>query len=286
MFKRPRTDSDAAAPASKRGANWLNALAAQTGAGVVNEPYSQTGGADVHGDVNAPISQTGGADERSESSAARWSSLFAAAGDYYAARSRAERERERVGADSFLLLLERCQRQLEALDANRGPGERRGLTGEQALQMFTELLEAGLFYERSPMQAEFHERLTAALVELIVGGRREWERIAARVCRQRRWHLLSKFVLGQMPRRFGKTVSLVQAMLALALVTSGLKQCVFAIGQRITSYFLDYGFDVLLKTGRVTHVVKKNHEELWVRPLGAPGQPLSKLYFYPANASK
>lgn len=216
--------------------------------------------------------------------------LFEGAVEYYRHREDAEAARAAQATDPLIIVIERYTAQLAALEGSSAAAGSDGnggqLRGREAMRVFNELLEAGLYYERSLMQSEFHERCASALAKLICGGSHEWERIAERTCRQRSWFLLSEFVLGQMPRRFGKTLSLSMIMIALALVRPGLKQAVFATSARIAEYFGEYGFNILVKTGRVQHIVNKNHERLVIRPLGsktfAPAET-STLYFYPAN---
>ena len=81
------------------------------------------------------------------------------------------------------------------------------ITGETNLRRFEDILENGFKWKRHRFQREFHEEITKALAESIV-GEKDWEQVGARLIKQRGWTKIAKMVLGKAPRRFGKSVSI------------------------------------------------------------------------------
>lgn len=151
------------------------------------------------------------------------------------------------------------------------------LPGEAKLRQFEHILNA-FSYQRHVFQLEFHAIITQALAEYIV-GEDQWAIHGARIMEKRGWKKIGKCAMGMAPRRFGKSVSIAEIAIALAIVKEGSIQSIFSTGRRASANLLDlckkFGIEMDVD------IDKDNQEQFFIK---FPNGKISKIYSYPANA--
>ena len=165
------------------------------------------------------------------------------------------------------------------------------LPGEARLRKFEEILENGYVYTRHIFQKEFHDEIVKAMGESIVGD--DWARVGPYLSQQRGWTKTGKAVMGMAPRRFGKSISVAQVVIARAEVmivhdpvVQEDVQAIFSTGRRASTNLLQYCYHMALERGLGPRIRKFNDETLWIAggEPGDPTPPMAKIYSYPSNA--
>jgi hypothetical protein len=156
------------------------------------------------------------------------------------------------------------------------PNYGESLSGEIRLRQFENILNS-FAYERHVFQREFHDIITKALAELIVGE--DWNIIGPRLMQKRSWKKRSKCAMAMAPRRFGKSVSIAMIVVAFAIVKKGSTQSIFSTGRRASSNLLEICKKFAIEVGAV--IERDNMEELWIVH---DDKSISKIFSYPANA--
>jgi hypothetical protein len=156
------------------------------------------------------------------------------------------------------------------------PNYGESLSGEIRLRQFENILNS-FAYERHVFQREFHDIITKALAELIVGE--DWNIIGPRLMQKRSWKKRSKCAMAMAPRRFGKSVSIAMIVVAFAIVKKGSTQSIFSTGRRASSNLLEICKKFAIEVGAI--IERDNMEELWIVH---DDKSISKIFSYPANA--
>lgn len=156
------------------------------------------------------------------------------------------------------------------------PNYKSQLPGEANLRRFEEILNM-FKYKRHVFQREFHDIITKALAESIVGE--DWSMIGPKLMRKRDWRKRSKCAMALAPRRFGKSVSIAMVCVAYAMVKPGSVQSIFSTGRRASAHLLDLCKKFAIELD--LNIDRSNQEELWIKH---PDGTMSKIFSYPANA--
>ena len=156
------------------------------------------------------------------------------------------------------------------------PNYNQDIPGEAKLRQFENILNA-FNYERHVFQREFHDIITKALAESIVGE--DWNIIGPKLMAKRDWKKRSKCAMALAPRRFGKSVSIAMTVVAYAVVRPDSVQSIFSTGRRASANLLDLCKKFAIELN--LNIEKDNMEELFIKH---PDGKMSKIFSYPANA--
>lgn len=166
--------------------------------------------------------------------------------------------------------------------------ERADSVGSMRFRFWEDTLENGFgrAWTRELVQIEFHDRCAEILAPVLF-GEEDWARDGPGMKRVRGWNSASKILVCKMPRRFGKSVAVAQAVAGLALAFvrfPASKDFVigsFSTGKRASSGLSDYVRQLIKAAGAYEDfVVKDNQEQIF---LSDGSGTLVKMNFYPSN---
>jgi hypothetical protein len=117
----------------------------------------------------------------------------------------------------------------------------------------------------------------------IVGA--QWTAIGPRLCREYEWPMqrMPKMLLGQAPRRFGKSVGLGTIMLNYALSVSGCILSAFSTSKRASQKLKAKVLQICIESGYEDWIYRSGEEQLYLRDPNDPNDTTRQMNFYPSN---
>lgn len=160
--------------------------------------------------------------------------------------------------------------------------------GENRLRNFLQRFSDGFKFQNRPLrfekfQLKFIDMVAPVLAPNIVGP--QWTAIGPRLSREFGWPLkrMPRVMLGQAPRRFGKTVSLGAIMLNYALEVPGSIQSAFSTSKRASQKLKAKVAQMCTESGLDAWVYRSGEEQLYLRDPDNPLDITRQMNFYPAN---
>lgn len=160
--------------------------------------------------------------------------------------------------------------------------------GENRLRNFLQRFTDGFRFQNKPLrfekfQLKFIDMVAPVLAPNIVGP--QWTAIGPRLSREFGWPLkrMPRVMLGQAPRRFGKTVSLGAIMLNYALEVAGCIQSAFSTSKRASQKLKAKVAQMCTESGLDAWVYRSCEEQLYLKDPENPLDIIRQMNFYPAN---
>ena len=125
--------------------------------------------------------------------------------------------------------------------------------------------------------------IVPVLAPNIVGP--QWTSIGSRLSREFGWKLkrMPKMLLGQAPRRFGKTISLGGIMLNYALEVPGCIQSAFSTSKRASQKLKSKVQQIFIESGLESWIFRSGEEQLYLRDPENTSDIIRQMNFYPSN---
>lgn len=160
--------------------------------------------------------------------------------------------------------------------------------GEARLRAFLKRFADGFRFQNERLrfdkfQTRFSERASQMLAANIVGA--QWTAIGPRLCREYEWPMqrMPKMLLGQAPRRFGKSVGLGTIMLNYALSVSGCILSAFSTSKRASQKLKAKVLQICIESGYEDWIYRSGEEQLYLRDPNDPNDTTRQMNFYPSN---
>lgn len=160
--------------------------------------------------------------------------------------------------------------------------------GEIKLRNFMERFISGFRFGTKPLrfgefQMEFMDLCAQVVAPNIVGPK--WDIIGPKICKQLKWKLQrgAKLVLGQAPRRFGKTVSIAALMVNYALEVVGAVESAFTTSKRTSQNLKKKVLQMIVESGYGPYIVRYGEEVVMLRNPEKESDRPSIMSFYPSN---
>lgn len=160
--------------------------------------------------------------------------------------------------------------------------------GENRCRNFLQRFTDGFRFQNKPLrfekfQLKFIDMVAPVLAPNIVGP--QWTAIGPRLSREYGWPLkrMPRVILGQAPRRFGKTVSLGAIMLNYALEVGGCIQSAFSTSKRASQKLKAKVYQMCIESGLEDWVWRSGDEQLYLKDPNNENDIIRQMNFYPAN---
>lgn len=160
--------------------------------------------------------------------------------------------------------------------------------GESRLRAYLQRFADGFRFQNERLrfdkfQTQFAERSSQMLASNIVGP--QWTAIGPRLCREYEWPMrrMPKMLLGQAPRRFGKSVGLGTIMLNYALSVSGCILSAFSTSKRASQKLKAKVLQICIESGFEDWIYRSGEEQLYLRDPNNPNDTTRQMNFYPSN---
>ena len=160
--------------------------------------------------------------------------------------------------------------------------------GESRLRTFLQRFSDGFRFQNEPLRLEkfqikFVDMVVPVLAPNIVGP--QWTAIGPRLSREFGWELkrMPKMLLGQAPRRFGKTISLGAIMLNYSLSVSGCIQSAFSTSKRASQKLKAKVLQICVESGYEDWIWRSGEEQLYLRDPDNEHDTTRQMNFYPSN---